>query len=89
MNREAEEEEARLAVSEDNKVGSKSPMPARKAAVKELPKQANGAFVAAVIAPDPVPSPRTYRANRAKALESKAQQVKLWLHECETFDDIL
>ena len=43
----------------------------KKPVVKELERQANGTFVAAPIAPEPVPSPRTFRANRAKALETK------------------
>ena len=47
----------------------------KKPVVKELERQANGTFVAAPMTPDPVPSPRTFRANRAKALDAKDEKV--------------
>ena len=48
----------------------------RKTEVKELPKQANGTFVAASIAPAPFPSPRACRANKTNPVEGKDQTVR-------------
>ena len=48
----------------------------RKTEVKELPKQANGTFVAASIAPAPFPSPRACRANKTNVMEGKDQTVR-------------
>ena len=64
------------AASLGNKIDPKSlNLTPKKAVVKELPKQPNGTFVAAIIAPEPAPSPRTHRANKAKALETKDENV--------------
>ena len=76
MNKEADQKEAAAAAFgttvQGNKIDPKAVMSSsKKPVVKELERQANGTFVAAPIAPEPVPSPRTFRANRAKALEAK------------------
>ena len=64
------------AAGQVNKIDPKTlSLTVKKAIVKELPKQANGTFVAAPFAPDPAPSPRTHRANKAKALETKDENV--------------
>ena len=81
MNREAEESEARSGLTApDNKVEPKSPkLASKKAVVKELTKRSDGTFVAAAVAPEPVPSPRTYRVNRAQVLEQKVIKLKYFI----------
>ena len=61
---------------QQNTVDQKSPkLPSKKVVVKQLVKQSDGTFVASAVAPEPVPSPRTYRANRTQALDQKVPNI--------------
>ena len=80
MNKEEEEKEALADTglsAQQNTVDQKSPkLPSKKVVVKELARQSDGTFMASAVAPEPVPSPRTYRANRAKALDPKVLTIQ-------------
>ena len=75
-----EEEKDRLAagnITSAEANGEEKPQKlGRKTEVKELPKQANGTFVAASVAPAPFPSPRACRANKTNTTEGKDQTVR-------------